>query len=289
MKIRINDIGFKVSNDVNKIVQKIHSNISFWDEVNDGNWEKATFDVIDRFVTKDNVMLDLGAWAGPITLYAASKGILVHAVEPDKTIFEVLQKNIELNEDLQANIRAYPVAITDGNKQVTLNAKGAYGLSTSSILNRLDDDLSGIEVPGITLESFIKKQQITTVHFIKVDVEGAEFSIIPAWTETLTELQMPTLLLAFHHNFLNQSIYMDKFKMQILVKLAFKLEHLFKFNFLSTAIKRKVKKVLEALSDYKYIYLDDGRPVTKNYLLNNPLEMKSHSVVFTNIPWNNDS
>lgn len=289
MEIQINEVKFKVSNEVDEIVHKFHKDIHFWEAVNKGTWEMETFEVLDQFLSQGAVMLDMGAWAGPISLYAASKGAFVHAIDPDATIFKVLQKNIQLNKNLQANIQTYPIAITAENKQVALNAKEAYGLSTSSILNRINDNVSSIEVSGISLETFIKQKQISTVNFIKMDVEGAEFDILPSWTKTLQDLERPTLLLAFHYNFLNESIYNNKIKFRPIAKALMKMERLFKTRFFGSSIKRKFEKAINALSDYEYMYLDNGKAITKKHLLNNLLLTRKHSIVFTNVQWDKEN
>ena len=47
---------------------------------------------------KPKIFIDIGAWIGPYTLVAAKLGMRVFAFEPDKIAFEVLKKNIQLNE-----------------------------------------------------------------------------------------------------------------------------------------------------------------------------------------------
>ena len=56
-------------------------NEGFWNGL-DG-WEKETFDVLDKYIGKDSVVLDVGAWMGIISLYASKLGGNAFAFEPD--------------------------------------------------------------------------------------------------------------------------------------------------------------------------------------------------------------
>ena len=68
----------------------------FWDNFN--NWENKDLDFVIEKAEKDKIFIDIGAWIGPYTLVAAKLGMRVFAFEPDKIAFEVLKKNIQLNE-----------------------------------------------------------------------------------------------------------------------------------------------------------------------------------------------
>ena len=68
----------------------------FWDHFN--NWENKDLGFVIEKAEKDKIFIDIGAWIGPYTLLAAKLGMKVYAFEPDKVAFEVLKKNIQLNE-----------------------------------------------------------------------------------------------------------------------------------------------------------------------------------------------
>ena len=55
---------------------------AFWARVAAGGWEPDSFALIDRFVTPGTTFVDIGAWIGPLTLYAASVACEVLAIEP---------------------------------------------------------------------------------------------------------------------------------------------------------------------------------------------------------------
>ena len=60
-------------------------------------WEADTFEFVRRNVTPGGLMLDIGAWIGPIGLYAASLGARVIALEPDPVSIASLRENARLN------------------------------------------------------------------------------------------------------------------------------------------------------------------------------------------------
>ena len=69
----------------------------FWDVVQNGQWEPKTFAIIERHCSPDHVFIDIGAWIGPTTLFAAGIAKHVYAVEPDPVSVVALKKNIALN------------------------------------------------------------------------------------------------------------------------------------------------------------------------------------------------
>ena len=69
----------------------------FWRKASAGDWEPATFAVLDAHLRPDRDYIDIGAWIGPTVLYAARKARHVWCFEPDPTAFRALSWNLELN------------------------------------------------------------------------------------------------------------------------------------------------------------------------------------------------
>ena len=66
MKILINNIEFNVNGTVY---------MPFWNDLNSGEWEKETFEIIDYFVSNNSKTLDIGCWTGPVSLYMMNQAI----------------------------------------------------------------------------------------------------------------------------------------------------------------------------------------------------------------------
>lgn len=171
----------------------------FWYDASIGTWESYTFDVLDNFIEKDKVFLDIGAWNGVFSLYAAKLGTKVFAIEPDIVAFAEMQGNIIINK-LQDEITVVCVAVSDTNGRAELNSMDNKGLgnSESSLINR-GKILEEITVETKTLTSLCEVLQFNPkdIFLIKMDVEGAESLIIPEAKEFLQKYQ-PTMNISFH-------------------------------------------------------------------------------------------
>lgn len=159
-------------------------------------WEPETFDVLDKYLGQGKVFLDIGAWNGIFSLYAASLGATAYAVEPDPVAYDKLRKNVSLNS---SNVKTFGVAISDhtGTEEIR-NKSECFGNSMSSLTKRYDEEVSMI-VRSYSLEDFMKIVFLEDhkIDLIKMDVEGSEGKIIPAAVKILEKLKCP-LHLSLH-------------------------------------------------------------------------------------------
>lgn len=139
----------------------------FWRSLEDDEWEKNTFTIIDRYVNSDSICIDLGAWIGPITLYTARRCKLIHSIEPDIIAFRQLMRHSKLNS---SNIRLYNHAISDYDGRITLGCETNLGSSTT----RINQTKNLFDVDCWKLSTFCTNNKIDKVDFIKIDVEGCE-------------------------------------------------------------------------------------------------------------------
>ena len=165
-----------------------------------GTWEAGTYDVLDRYLTPETTVLDIGAWVGPITLYAAAKAKQVYSFEPDPVAFATLAANIAANgcTNVQAFNRA--IALQDGTIQLGVRVKP--GDSTSSILADTGDSWL---VDCQRLETFFARHPITGPLLLKIDVEGYEYQLLPSLTKMLQGREF-VLHLSTHPHIIEQSV-----------------------------------------------------------------------------------
>lgn len=178
----------------------------FWDLVNSGSWEPDTFSVFDRFITSDTVFLDVGAWIGSTALYGAQLAAETHAFEPDPIAFDELRNNTGANRDADwfRNLHIHRKAIAAESGSVELGSKNAGGDSMSSVLFANEEQTW--EVDSVALPTLIEDHNL--MHrplFIKIDIEGGEYTLIPA-LKTFFEKNNATVFLALHPEFLLESI-----------------------------------------------------------------------------------
>ena len=174
--------------------------MSFWGGVHSGRWEPETFAILSKFIKPSDICCDIGSWIGPTVIYTARKCRKVVCFEPDPIAYRYLRENIALNE-LQ-NVTSYSVALSDGTAIRKMASFG--GKLGDSMTSLLEGDRGGKEINVLALEwSFFEKlYQDESFDFIKIDIEGGEFSLIPAMKDYLTK-NKPVLYLATHAPFLD--------------------------------------------------------------------------------------
>lgn len=170
----------------------------FWRKATAGKWEPDTFAVLDRFLDPDHDYLDIGAWIGPTVLYGARKARHVWCFEPDPEAFRALAWNIALNDI--TNVSAFAAAISqDVGIARMASFGGEKGDSMTSLLNA--EGANGSDVLTIGWAHFARSVDLSDVSLVKMDIEGAEFDVLPALLPWLQE-QRPALYLSTHAPFL---------------------------------------------------------------------------------------
>jgi FkbM family methyltransferase len=276
MKIQLKNHTFRIDPGQNK---------HYWTHINSVDWETHSFSIFDYFITKNSVVLDVGSWSGVLSLYAAKTAQEVHALDPDPVCFKELETNIALNPALSKKIKAYKTAISDIKETLCLSARDAYGQSSSSILKRKRDREYSLLLETNTLADFLETEQIEHVDFIKMDVEGAEFKILPTIGKTIKKLDYPTLYVSFHYNFLNENLYYKHIPFVFLNKLMIRLEHVFGISLFKYQIRKEIANLYNDVKTYTYIYKTNGTLVSSKELKQKPELIKETDLVFTNVKW----
>ncbi|PJE34162.1 FkbM family methyltransferase [Pseudooceanicola lipolyticus] len=170
----------------------------FWRRASAGLWEPETFRILSAHLKTDTDYLDIGAWIGPTVLFAARRARHVWAFEPDPAAFRALGWNLELNA--LDNVTALPAAIWDKIGVARMAGfRGEAGDSTTSLLN--PGGAAGAEVLTIGFDDFAGAVDLSGVVLVKIDIEGAEFDVVPRLVPWL-ERQRPALLLSTHAPYL---------------------------------------------------------------------------------------
>lgn len=271
--VEINERRFRVEADVAT---------SFWDLWEANGWQPNTTRVFDRFVVPGKAVIDLGAWAGPLSLYAAQlTQASIHAVEPDQVVFRQLERNVSLNPDLTERFHSYDLAIGTHTSETQLFSRREFGDSSSSLLSRSRDLGDSVTIQVQRFEAFAKVLKNEPVGFIKMDIEGAEFEVIPDMAKWLAKHQ-PNLHLALHGNYLREA----HFKGKAFGRFHLRLEERSGFHLWSDkVVKHKTLQVLEALSHYQYIYAENGQQLSVKEILASKNYRKPLDLVFTNESW----
>jgi FkbM family methyltransferase len=150
----------------------------FFGVLSDKTWEPHSFKVLDLFLKNpESCYVDIGAWIGPLLVYAMKKVNRFVALEPDQKALKMLIDNIKLNLDESRHKWAVSdVAISDKIGVDTLGHPSGDGNSVSQL------GIGSSVVRTFTLGRFLADPEFHTVapyiDFIKIDVEGSECKIL---------------------------------------------------------------------------------------------------------------
>lgn len=236
----------------------------FWHLVNSGKWEPETFVVFDRFLDPRRSYIDIGSWIGPTLLYGYAKARKAYGIEADPIAFSELAANVALNDP--ANVTILPIAITPGAGKTSFGSRADGGDSESSLL--FSGERTVWQVDGIRLQDLVEQHGIEDCTFLKMDVEGGEYSIIPSSADFLRRKFRPTILLSLHPCFLGplSGRPVDKFR-RLFARL------------------RETISVVRSLRHYRRIYDDMGYRISGLTVIRRSLRSTHFAAVWTDEDW----
>ncbi|TNF22549.1 MAG: FkbM family methyltransferase [Rhodobacteraceae bacterium] len=172
---------------------------AFWRAAAQERWEPGTLDAITTYLTPESTYVDIGAWIGPTVLHAARRCARVYCFEPDPTALRFLNWNLDLNG--LHNVHSFGLALAAEPGLCRMATFGDNpGDSQTSLLQTEAEHF--VEVLAITWADFLAKARPENVTLIKMDVEGAEFDLVPTMCAYL-EAERPALLLSTHGPYLD--------------------------------------------------------------------------------------
>jgi FkbM family methyltransferase len=139
-----------------------------------------------------DLFFDVGSHIGLFSLMASESVERVISYEPDKNTFDILMKNIEINE--RNNIEACPYAV-DKNKGTKEIQKTNNSAANSIEIDRKSKNTEVVKT--ITLEEMISNISENDKVFLKLDCEGSEFPILEDATPDQLR-KFDTIFLEYH-------------------------------------------------------------------------------------------
>ena len=159
----------------------------------------------------------MGASNGCFSLIAcAIKEIETFSLEPDNGNFSLMVKNIELNrENLKGKIFPFNIALDNESGSLTLNKLEDYEGAHSKVLDKYSRNKgqkifyeNNQKVLTYSLDELIENHLVKIPNYIKIDVDGAEFSILDGAKKTLKSSQLEEILI--ETDVINQDALMQK-------------------------------------------------------------------------------
>jgi FkbM family methyltransferase len=144
-------------------------------------------------IKPDDIVFDVGSSYGTYALTATAMGAKVFCFEPESTVYCDLVNNIKLNNWEQQCI-AHNLALWSCSSTVDMKDYAPHWpVQTITSL-----------YPTDTLDNIVNKNNLTTVNWIKIDVEGSEEQVLLGAQETITKFS-PNMIIECH-NFLDNQI-----------------------------------------------------------------------------------
>lgn len=246
---------------------------AFWSRVDSGEWEATTVLAIETLVPEGGTYIDVGAWIGPTVLVAARRAGRVIAYEPDPVSSDELLANLALNGLQHVDVQRVALWTADGELPFGPGSSKELGQSTSSLMYNQRD---GVSVRTRDIKKELVSPAFQECSLLKIDVEGAEYVLVPHIVAYLRSVG-PPLLLSTHG--LGHSAGRDG-RLGRMVEAA------------ELVVKRA--RLFLALRAYKYAYVDYRRnwldkaarwkPIPYWALLMEAFRLRNRDYLFTNDP-----
>jgi FkbM family methyltransferase len=175
------------------------SSWSFWDLWARHDWETETLAAIDAVLPQGGRLLDVGAWVGPVSLWAGvARNAEIVAMEPDPEACDVLRLNLGANMNpLRFQIVPYALDVIAGERPLYYETPGN---SVSSLL-----DMGG-DLPNSVQVTTVRIQELCAFYgwpnLVKIDIEGGEGIVFPTIGPMLRGAHIPVII-ALHPQWLS--------------------------------------------------------------------------------------
>ena len=161
-----------------------------------GTYEELEAKIMEEKIEMGNIVVDVGANIGLHTLNMArivGNTGQVFAFEPDPSNFEILKKNVKINN--YKNIILEQKAVGDKHGRATLYQSDHPG--KHRIFPQTEQAKSQVQVELTNLDNYFDSDMIDKINFIKIDVEGLEFSVLKGMKNILKNSKKIKILFEF--------------------------------------------------------------------------------------------
>ncbi|MEM3092063.1 MAG: FkbM family methyltransferase, partial [Candidatus Pacearchaeota archaeon] len=168
--------GFKIHLDLNDITNN---------HIYHGIYKTTIVDMIKRELREGDIALDIGSHTGYFALIFASivgNNGKVYAFEPTKQAFNVIKKNVALNNF--KNVIIENIGLSDKNEETNIDMQFKYDKEC------IDEGKTKNEKHLlITLDNYVKKNKIPKIKLIKIDTNCFDLRILMGATETIKKFR----------------------------------------------------------------------------------------------------
>lgn len=226
-----------------------------------GVFEPYTTEVIKQNISNGDLVMDIGANIGYFTLIMA-KGIRengkVFSFEPEPKNFELLKKNVEINNYSNVILEKKAIGNKTGIAKLYLADKkdnifysGLHRIFRSDLVSQISNPIS---INIIKLDDYLQDlKSIKKIRLIKIDVEGAEFDVLKGMSKILDGNKEIKIVMEFSSENLKDYGSNPSDVMDFLINKGFKL-----------SIINEVEKRMEEVTGIKGIIDSEAKKIGLN-------------------------
>jgi FkbM family methyltransferase len=161
----------------------------------EGVWDPSLTTFIQDHLKPNDVFIDVGAHVGYFSLLASrrvGRGGTVLSIEPNPFALAQLEQNVA-HSHLQ-NVLVERTACGESHQVVELHLHTESNSSMASLSTANAGGGAAVEVPCTTLDGLCEEHGLASVNLVKIDVEGAELSVLRGMTRLMTSVR-PVIVL----------------------------------------------------------------------------------------------
>jgi FkbM family methyltransferase len=163
-------------------------------------YEREDLKVALDLIPVGGTCIDIGANNGAFALQFARKvgpAGVVHAYEPDPTIFSRLWSNRRLNR-FEKVLHCHRMAVSNVNGSVTFHGSDPGHSGWGSLIEFSDIAVRTSAVNATTLDAIVSAENLNKVDFLKVDVEAHEPEVLAGARAALAQQKFRFIMIEYN-------------------------------------------------------------------------------------------
>jgi FkbM family methyltransferase len=165
------------------------------------DYELNNINFINNYLSPGMTVIDIGAHIGLLSIIMAQKvkpAGKVYSFEPTPSTFKLLQKTIAIN-DFTEIVKPNKMAVAEKKGKTFFYITDIEAHNSNSLSNNKRDygNEHRIDVDLTSIDEFVTDNKLSKIDFLKIDAEGAEYSVLKGCEATLRR-DKPKIILALH-------------------------------------------------------------------------------------------
>jgi FkbM family methyltransferase len=159
---------------------------------------RSGFEFAEKDMARANVILDVGANIGTASIIASNINprAEIHAFEPHPWTYRCASDIQKLNHI--SNVHFHNIGFGEKSGRVRLYEVNENNAGMNRVITG-EQDFPYIEIEIRTMDEFVESQNFSSLDFVKIDVEGFEYSVLKGGAKSLRKY-MPVLYIELDDN-----------------------------------------------------------------------------------------